>query len=174
MPRKRTSKRRKPTASGQLQQKDRLTKKLEDYPDVFADILNVLLFGRDVIDPALLLDRPTESIYKAETSAWREQRRDTLKYFGDAGIILAECGLENQARKDAAMPVRVMGYDYASYRRQLDRQAAGGTWDDATLLHPVITVVLNFSDRRWNSPKGLKEMLCIPDFLEPYVQDYEI
>lgn len=45
--------------------KDLSEKKLEDYNDVFADILNTLLFKKDLILPSLLEDGPSESVYKA-------------------------------------------------------------------------------------------------------------
>lgn len=43
-------------------------KKLEDYPEVFTDIVNTLLFSDSSIrlDENKIVDGPTESIYKAE------------------------------------------------------------------------------------------------------------
>ena len=58
-----------------------------------------------------------------------------------------------------------MGYDYSSYRSQID---AGKD------RYPVITVVLNFSDKRWNKPVNLKNLLAIPEGMENFVQDYKI
>lgn len=153
------------------QQKDKVAKKLEDYPEVFADILNVLLFGMDVIDPAQLHDGPTESIYKAETGELKEQRRDTIKYLHDVDIVIAEFGFENQAKVDDIMPVRVLGYDYSSYRRQVDN---GKNMNIKPQLRPVVTIVLNFSDKPWTGPKSLKEMFLIPKHMEPFIQDYKI
>lgn len=158
--------------------KDKAAKKLEDYSDVFADIVNVLLFRNNPIDPEKLRDAPTESFYKAETGGLRDQFRDTMKYLEDTGIIIAEIGLENQSSVDETMPVRVLGYDYASYRRQLDnrrnRQDRQTGPPGKTPLRPVITVVLNFSDTPWRGPVSLKEMFLIPEGMEPFVQDYRI
>ena len=40
---------------------------------------------------------------------------------------------------------------------------------------PVVTIVLYFgTDRRWNEPKSLKELVRIPEGLEPFVNDYKI
>ncbi len=69
--------------------------------------------------------------------------------------------MENQSVTDYDMPVRVMGYDYSSYRSQID---AGKN------RYPVITVVLNFSDKKWNGPVHLKEMFEIPEGMEAFVQ----
>ena len=45
-------------------QKDLTQKNLEYYPDVFADILNALLYeGKQVVQPDKLQPAPTETIY---------------------------------------------------------------------------------------------------------------
>ena len=64
-----------------MAEKDIIEKKLEDYNDVFADILNVLLFKYDYINPENLIAGDTESIYKAEYPNMRNQYRDTSKYY---------------------------------------------------------------------------------------------
>ena len=145
--------------------KDLSEKKLEDYNDVFADILNILLFKKDLILPSLLEDGPSESIYKAEEKNLRGQYRDTFKYYKNAGIMLAGFGMENETKEEDNMPVRVMGYDYSAYRAQIDK---GG------VRYPVITIVLNFSDKKWNKPIRLKDMLEIPEGMGKFVQDYKI
>ena len=61
-------------------QKDLAQKLLEDYPDVFADIFNVLLFqGEQIICADELKKTANESQYKADTSDLHEERRDLLK-----------------------------------------------------------------------------------------------
>jgi len=144
---------------------DKAEKKLEDYNDVFAEILNVLLFKKDLVEEGQLENGPTESIYKAENKGLRGQFRDTAKYYKKAGITISSFGMENQSVTDYDMPVRVMGYDYSSYRSQVD---AGKS------RYPVITVVLNFSDKKWGGPLHLKDMLEIPEGMEDFVQDYGI
>ena len=44
-----------------MAEKDKTEKKLEDYNDVFAEILNVLLFERNLIKQEQLINAPTES-----------------------------------------------------------------------------------------------------------------
>lgn len=148
-----------------MAEKDKTEKKLEDYNDVFAEILNVLLFERNLIKQEQLINAPTESVYKAIDKKMRGQFRDTSKYYQNAGIIISSFGMENQSEIDNDMPIRVMGYDYSSYRSQID---AGKD------RYPVITVVLNFSDKRWNKPVNLKNLLAIPEGMENFVQDYKI
>ena len=62
-------------------QKDLREKVLEDYEDVFSDIFNGLLFEDKVIKQQFLKASSTESAYKAEDGAYREQRRDVLKEY---------------------------------------------------------------------------------------------
>ena len=68
--------------------KDHAGKYLEEYPDVFADIFNVLVVRKELIDPQNLLQGATESVYKAENGrSFREQRRDTTKYLPETSVI---------------------------------------------------------------------------------------
>lgn len=153
---------------------DRSEKYLESYPDVFADIYNVLLYGRDVIKPDRLVQGPTEAVYKAETGDMREQRRDTASYYMNEDGIAALLGIENQTEVDNDMPIRVMGYDYASYRTQID--------GDGRERYPVITIVLNFGDKRRMCPLSLRDSLKQESFDDMdngdidscALQDYEI
>lgn len=62
-----------------MAEKDLSGKKIEDYNDVFADIYNTLLFGKQYLNPDRLKAGPTESIYKTDKKDLNEQRRDILK-----------------------------------------------------------------------------------------------
>lgn len=148
-------------------QKDMTEKLLEEYNDVFADIYNVLVFRNDVIDEARLRDGTTESVYKAEDGEYREQRRDVMKtYLDEYQMELAFVGIDNQTSIDKYISIRVLGYDYAKYRRQMDEKVFP--------LLPVITLVLNFSDRKWNGCKSLAEITKIPPEFVPHFQDYRV
>ncbi len=53
--------------------------------------------------------------------------RDLLKVQKNSsvhGLEFAILGIENQSRIHYAMPMRIMGYDYSSYKRQYDNNAA--------------------------------------------------
>ena len=142
-------------------------KLLEEYNDVFADIYNVLLFKKNVIDEKRLRDGTTESVYKADTGEYRDQRRDVMKtYLDEYQMELAFVGIDNQTSVDRYIPVRVLGYDYGKYRRQVD--------ENCFPLLPVITLVLNLSDKRWNGCKSLAQITNIPPELEPHFQDYRV
>ncbi|MCI9080287.1 MAG: Rpn family recombination-promoting nuclease/putative transposase [Lachnospiraceae bacterium] len=125
----------------------------------------MLLFKKDLIEEGQLENGPTESVYKAENKELCGQFRDTAKYYKKTGITISSFGIENQSVTDYDMPIRIMGYDYSSYRSQID---AGKN------RYPVITVMLNFSDKRWTGPLHLKDMFEIPEGMKDFVKDYEI
>lgn len=57
-------------------EKDVIEKQLEDYNDVFADIVNVLLFnGKRVVQETALVNTATYSMYKADDALVHEQER---------------------------------------------------------------------------------------------------
>lgn len=151
-----------------MAEKDMLEKKLEDHNDVFADIWNTLLFGKKVLQESKLQSGPTESVYKNDEGKLQEQRRDTFKNYQDeASFIIAALGIENQSAYDRTMPVRVMGYDSSAYKAQIEQKSGR--------LYPVITIVLNFGNRKWSDVRSLRDLMgSIPKELEPYFQDYRI
>lgn len=84
-------------------EKDFTEKILEAYNDVFADILNVLLFGgKRVISPDDLEDQSPNSFYKA-SGRIRELERDVVKRWKRNNIRIACIGLENQTDVDKFM-----------------------------------------------------------------------
>ncbi len=125
-------------------QKDLSEKILADYNDVFADIINVLVFkGEERIKPNELGNVAVHSQYKADDSKLHEEERDVSKYWKKAGITFAIIGLENQTDVDKNMPFRIIGYDGASYRSQLLAKPKK--------VVPVVTFVLYFgTEKRWN------------------------
>lgn len=150
-------------------EKDTTQKTLESYNDVFADIVNALLFnGEQVITEDSLTDAQPFSMYKMDGDI-RSQDRDVAKYWQNNECIrLGFCGIENQSAPDSDMALRVIGYDGAAYRAQL---AAKGQAE----RYPVITLVLYFGTKhRWTSPKSLKERLSVSEKLSPFVKDYGI
>ncbi len=147
-------------------QKDRAEKFLESYNEVFADIFNVLVFKKKWIREENLHSLDPVSIYKATDRSLGLQQRDILKEYSSGRFLIASLGIENQSGIDPDMPIRVMGYDYATYRDQIR---------NSSKRVPVITIILNFSKQEWKSPLSLKEILKdMPEDLEPFVQDYKL
>ncbi|MCQ2240328.1 hypothetical protein [Treponema sp.] len=101
-----------------MAEKDIAEKTLEAYNDVFADIVNGLLFdGREVVKEDELEAESEISMYKADDRL-HEQERDVAKYWKNGEIRIALYGFENQTSIDSAMPLRVLSYDGAAYRNQ--------------------------------------------------------
>ncbi len=85
-------------------EKDISEKLLADYEDVFADIVNVLLFhGIQRVHPESLQSSKTISHYKADDTKLHEQERDILKAWIDGGIQIALIGLEHQTEPEKQM-----------------------------------------------------------------------
>lgn len=147
-------------------EKDLAEKYLESYNDVFADILNVLLFdGKEIINPSELSESITETQYKADGKA-HEQRRDIAKFWEHDRAEIVLIGLENQTRADKDMVFRVIGYDGAYYKAQLKEKKK--------VRYPIVTIVLYFGMRRWKKAKSIHERVILPKELEPYISDYRI
>ena len=149
-------------------QKDITEKVLEDYNDVFADIINGLLFGGEQeIKPEDLENTTVHAQYKAEVDKVHELERDIAKYWKDEKVELAICGIENQSIVEKNMPFRIIGYDGSAYRNQLQQERRK--------MLPVVTIVLYFgTDRHWNSRKKIKELMEVPQCLDSYVNDYQM
>ena len=154
-----------------MAEKDATEKTLESYADVFADIVNVLLFdGERIIDPKDLRDALPRSIYKADGKL-HEQERDTAKFWLSGQIRIALLGLENQTEIEEDMILRVISYDGATYRDQMNHDETGKPKE----RYPVVTLVLYFGyTKHWDKPLSLKERFDIPKELEPYVNDYRV
>lgn len=148
-------------------QKDITEKILEAYNDVFSDVVNVLLFdGEVVLKPDELEEQASRSAYKAD-GKYREIERDVAKRWKNENIRVACIGLENQTESDADMPLRIMGYDGAEYRAQLNV--------DQKDRYPVITLVLYFGHKKhWDKPLSLMERLKVPEKFKPFVNDHKV
>lgn len=148
-------------------EKDLTEKILEDYNDVFADIVNVLLFdGQEIVKASSLENSSVHSQYKADDSKIHEQERDVSKKWKDYNTTLALYGIENQTKIEKMMPLRIMGYEGASYRSQFLKSTNRPV--------PIVTLVLYYGEKHWNEFKTLKEIIEIPDGLDSYVNDFRI
>ena len=149
-----------------MAEKDVIEKTLEAYNDVFSDIFNGLLFnGKPVIWENQLTDATEYSMYKADGKL-HQQERDVAKYWDKTILRAALFGIENQSAIDPDMPFRVIGYDGAAYRNQLNTKMIQ--------YYPVITIVLYFGKGKWKNNKSLYDVLDISDELKPFVSDYKI
>ncbi|MCQ2815575.1 MAG: Rpn family recombination-promoting nuclease/putative transposase [Bacilli bacterium] len=111
--------------------------------------------------------------------------RDVIKIIDDnmsSGLLACITAVENQSNVCRTMPARNMQYDSRTYLKQAGKLVKGpgeeilGMPEDSYLI-PVVTIVINFSDRKWDQPLTLHE-LFEPRYkdstLLDYVPDYRI
>ena len=98
-----------------MREKDITEKALENYDDVFADIVNALVFDGDKIVKGTELEQvlPKEAYNNSEGEI-HEQERDVVKAWRYGTIRIALLGMENQTDVDYDMPLRTISYDGAS------------------------------------------------------------
>ena len=149
-----------------MAEKDMLEKKLEAYNDVFADIVNVLLFdGEEIVKEDELEQITTHSTYKSDGKI-REQDRDVLKGWNKvknddnevkATVRIALLGAENQTVPEDDFPLRLMGYDGSEYRGQLYyvKNENGKRVMNKNPRYPVVTFVLYRDDVGFNRGQSL-------------------
>lgn len=151
-----------------MAEKDITQKNLEALNDVFADIVNVLLFkGEQVINEKDLEADTTKSMFKADGKI-HEQERDVSKFWKNGEIRISILGIENQTAQDSDMPLRVISYDGASYKQQLLDK-------NQKKRYPVATLVLYFgTEEKWFKAKHLYDCFEVSEKLKSFVNDYKI
>lgn len=148
--------------------KDITEKILADFNDVFADIINGVLFdGKQVVSEHALENVKDRSQYKFNNII-HEQERDLAKRWIPYKICFALYGLEHETDAEPYMPMRIIGYDGAAYRGQLTKRERDRP------NFPVITIVLYFGTKHWDQPRTLYECMNILENLKPFVSDYKI
>lgn len=148
--------------------KDTTQKRLEDFEDIFADISNLLLYdGEDVIKENELETVTAKDTYTVEHQI-HEVERDVAKRWRHHSLHISLIGLENQTDPDYKMPLRVICYDGASYRAQLNAE-------DPKKTYPVITLVLYMgTEKHWTAPKQLTDCFKYDERLSKFISNYKI
>ena len=139
-----------------MEDKDKTEKLFLACGDVFAELINVLVYhGEEILTERRMLPGPTESIRPDEGMKLSSQLQDCSMYDVQEGSVRALYTLENQSAVDGRMPLRCAGYEGAAYRRQYK---AGGVQG----IYPVISVVLNWGEKPWNAATTIRELLNYP------------
>lgn len=150
-----------------MREKDITEKALENYNDVFADVVNALVFdGEQYVKGTELEQVLPRGAYKEE-GEFHEQERDVVKAWKNGTIRIAMLAVENQTEVDYDMPLRIISSDGAMYGVQAGRKPKKNRY-------PAITLVLYFGEGRWSGPRSLKERLIIPEKVQRFVSDYKI
>ena len=153
-------------------QKDLAEKMLFSYNDVFSEVWNRFFLEEEFwIKPENLRDGPEED-WMLAGETMHMVLRDISKEYCQSDIRLIMLGFENQTDVDSKMVLRVMGYDYTRYWRQLREMHDGGSGQK---MVPVVTCVLFFGyNKRWTGPKTIRDLVDCPPGFEGIVVDYKI
>lgn len=154
--------------------KDKTEKLFVACRDVFAELINVLVYhGEKILSEEAILPGPTESIYQGQDAELANQFQDYSMYEVVKGEVYALYTLENQSRVDYQMALRHAGYDGAAYRRQyvqkkseekglLEKIALEDKLSGRQGIYPVISMVLNWGDKRWTAAAMIRELIEYP------------
>ncbi len=173
---------------------DTVLKNYWNNKEQFADLFNAVLFqGRGVIRAEELEDIDTEESSLLEHREYTESiqaSRDNIKIRKKAaahGVELVMLAKEAQEHIHYAMPMRIMGYDYGTYKKQYDSngkkyKTEKGLERDEYLsrmrktdkLVPVITLVVYYGEKPWDGAISLHGMLQIGEEFVQYVNDYKM
>lgn len=114
--------------------------------------------------------------------------RDVVKKtaFGVEFVVL---GIESQQKIHYAMPLRTMLYDGMGYLKEYREitqtmKKEKGKWTEEEFLsgmrkedrlHPIITIVIYYSEYVWDGPMCLKDMIVeMPEEIEKIFSDYKM
>ncbi len=143
---------------------------------------NIQKLKPDTEESTILANRGYAESIQASRDVIKIQKKSTT-----LGADFVMYGLENQERIHYAMPMRVMGLDYAAYKKQYDSQAKKNRkrteidgdeylskMRKTDKLSPVITVVVYYGEKPWDAAVSLHGMLDIPQRLAGLVSDYKM
>ena len=133
-----------------METNDLTAKNFETYPDVAADIINVLIYeGLQRINKDSLLASPTETVYQGRENL-RNQLEDVARYEMHDGRVTMQYLFANQTRRDPKMIFRKAGYVGSAYREQYDGKAKD--------VYPVVEIVLYWGEGSWKQNRSIYEM----------------
>lgn len=138
---------------------------LEEYPEVFADIVNTLMFnGKNVVRAEELqtedlpFNRKRNKTEHQVTQVWRKEH-----------IKFSYLAFENPVEFNRYIPIRTMGEVGNIYCNELD--SAKNTSD----LFQVINIVLYLGhEKHWQAPANLANCFRTPKLLQPYTSDFKV
>lgn len=160
--------------------------------DRFADLFNAVVFqGKEVLKPEELYEMDTDLSGIIRFKDYEEslvRMRDVVKKTA-FGMEFAVLGIESQQKIHYAMPLRTLLYDGMGYLKEYQeiagsrRKENGIMTEDEFLskmrrkdrLHPIISIVVYYSENAWDGPMCLKDMIVdMPDEIERIFSDYKM
>lgn len=135
----------------------------------FADLINgIVCNGIPIVKQ--------EDLSEMDTETSQGKRRDLVRK-AVFGVNFAVLGLENQEKLDYRLPLRVLGYESGEYERQAsgiyreirrngrnsDTELSSGEYlygfRKSDRLHPVITLILYYGEKKWDGSSDLHGIL---------------
>lgn len=151
-----------------MRQKEVTEKRLEEHNDVFADIINVLLFnGERIVSEDSLIEAEVKSQYMEETGRLHEMERNVARYWKEKNIFFVINRLGSQTPEAEKMPVSAISYNNIFYRQNHHAE------DNKKYIIPVVTLILYYGLEEWSSPCELKINARVPESLKPCFQVYK-
>ncbi len=151
------------------EKKDTVEKEFVSFPDVAADVINVLLYeGEEITKEASLRPGPTESIYQGSKKL-RSQYEDLCKYELADGKVKLMYLIANQSRTDGKMLLRKAGYVGGIYREQYEEKMQES--------FPVIEFILYWGISRWRGSRDLRKLFGkkrIPEKIWKYIDELRL
>lgn len=151
------------------ERKDTVEKEFIAFPDIAADLINVLLYkGKRVTESKKLLSGSTETIYQGWKKL-RSQYEDLCKFELADGKIHVMYLIANQSRTDGKMLLRKAGYTGGVYREQYENKVHN--------VFPVVEFVLYWGKRRWRSGRDIRKLFPkweIADDIWEYVDELKL
>ena len=158
----------------------------------FADLFNAVVFqGKEVLKAEELQEMDTDMsgiIRFKEHEESLVRMRDVVKKMA-FGVEFAVFGIESQQKIHYAMPLRTMLYDGMGYLKeyqeithfrkeekgkQTEEEFLSGMWKEDR-LHPIITIVIYYSECVWDGPVCLKDMIVeMPEEIERIFSYYKM
>lgn len=157
------------------QEKDLAEKRFFSHNDVFADIVNAVLFhGKAVILPENLGEMKTEFPF-LEKVGKSTRYRDLSKVLisGRKNAAAAILCLENQTKIEPDFAVRAMLYDALTYQYELDHPDQFQKQNRIAIC-PISTIALYFGVPVWKSPVCLSDVVRVGMLPAGYFSDYRI
>ncbi len=151
-----------------MAEKDIQGRPLEEQNEVFADIMNGLLFNGRQDVAADELETPPNS-FLTSADGIHTLPRAVVKFWQGVKFRIACIGMGNEEKEgspDPDLSVHVLRDDGLEYEAQLESR----------VFYPVITIVLYFNfEKAWAGPLSVKERLVKSDDpFEPFVNDYGV
>lgn len=160
--------------------------------DRFADLFNAVVFhGKEVLKPEELHEMDTDISGIIRFKDYEEslsRTRDVVKKMA-FGVEFAVFGIESQQKIHYAMPLRALLYDGMGYLKEYQeivhsrKSEKRAVTEDEFLskmrkedrLHPIISIVVYYSENIWDGPLCLKDMIMeMPAEIEQIFSDYKM